>query len=100
MGWITGQLRSRNFIVLVLLLVSATLVTFLVLNIMEGRRQERQRRERESGSSRAPEGEVEKIKRSDGNFALKERKSGLTWGGGNIKASQATRGTKRKFLGR
>jgi len=29
-----------------------------------------------------------------------EKKSGLTWGGGNIKASTATRGTKRKFLGK
>jgi len=25
--------------------------------------------------------------------------AGLTWGGGNIKASEAKRGTKRKFLG-
>ena len=34
------------------------------------------------------------------SFALRDRKAGLTWGGGNIKASEATRGTKRKFLGR
>jgi len=33
-------------------------------------------------------------------FALRDKKSGLTWGGGNIKASEAKRGTKRKFLGK
>ena len=31
---------------------------------------------------------------------FRERKSGLTWGGGNIKAAEATRGTRRKFLKR
>ena len=31
---------------------------------------------------------------------FRERKSGLTWGGGNIKAAEATRGTRRKFLRR
>jgi|GEM_PF-863392 len=29
---------------------------------------------------------------------FRERKSGLTWGGGNIKGSNATRGTRRKFM--
>ena len=29
---------------------------------------------------------------------IRERKSGLTWGGGNIKGANATRGTKRSFL--
>ena len=33
------------------------------------------------------------------NSPFRTRKSGLTWGGGNIKASEAKRGTKRKFLG-
>lgn len=32
------------------------------------------------------------------NSPFKTRKSGLTWGGGNIKASNATRGTRRSFL--
>ncbi len=31
---------------------------------------------------------------------FRERKSGLTWGGGNIKAAEATRGKRRKFLKR
>ena len=34
------------------------------------------------------------------NSPFRERKSGLTWGGGNIKAAEATRGTRRKFLKR
>ena len=29
---------------------------------------------------------------------FRERKSGLTWGGGNIKAAEVTRGTRRSFL--
>jgi len=29
---------------------------------------------------------------------FKERKSGLTWGGGNIKGASAKRGTRRSFL--
>lgn len=32
------------------------------------------------------------------NSPFRERKSGLTWGGGNIKASNARRGTRKKFL--
>lgn len=34
------------------------------------------------------------------NSPFRERKSGLTWGGGNIKAAEATRGTRRQFLRR
>ncbi len=29
---------------------------------------------------------------------FRERKSGLTWGGGNIKGTNATRGTRKRFL--
>lgn len=32
------------------------------------------------------------------NYSLSDRKSGLTWGGGNIKGANAARGTKRQFL--
>ena len=32
------------------------------------------------------------------NSPFRERKSGLTWGGGNIKAANASRGKRRKFL--
>lgn len=32
------------------------------------------------------------------NSPFHERKSGLIWGGGNIKASEAKRGIRRKFL--
>jgi len=100
LGWITGQYRDRDFIILILLLISATLLTFLILNISEYRSQVRKRKERESRSPRRPGNGTEKVKRSEGSFALREKKSGLRWGGGNIKASEATRGTKRRFLGR
>jgi hypothetical protein len=32
------------------------------------------------------------------NSPFRERKSGLTWGGGNIKGANATRGTRKTFL--
>ena len=81
------------------MLVSATLLTFLLINIHEHRLQARKRRERESKPTEELGAEAGKIKRSESTFALKEKKSGLSWGGGNIKASEATRGTRRKFLG-
>lgn len=99
-GWITGQYRDRDFVILILVLVSATLVTFLVMNIHDQRFQAKKRKERESNSHEDLGEEAGKIKRSDTSFALREQKSGLSWGGGNIKASEATRETKRKFLGK
>jgi hypothetical protein len=99
-GWITGQYRDRDFFILILVLVSATLATFLIMNIHDHQVQARKRKERESESHENLGDEAGNIKRSDSSFALRDRKSGLSWGGGNIKASEATRGTKRKFLGR
>lgn len=99
-GWITGQYREREYLILILVLISATLLTFLLLNISERRAQERKRKERESRIQSGAGAEAGKIKRSEGSFALRDKKSGLSWGGGNIKASEATRGTKRKFLGK
>jgi hypothetical protein len=99
-GWITGQYRETGFFILILVLVSVTLATFLVMNIHDHQVQAWKRKEQESKSQEKPGAEARKIKRSEGSFAFLERKSGLTWGGGNIKASEATRGTKRKFLGR
>ncbi|HOP05266.1 MAG TPA: hypothetical protein PL017_12685 [Tenuifilaceae bacterium] len=32
------------------------------------------------------------------NSPYRERKSGLTWGGGNIKGANATRGTRKSFF--
>lgn len=100
LGWITGQWKDRDYMILVLVLISATMATFLILNISESREQARKRKEKESKSRQLPGADASKIKRSDGSFALRDKKSGLTWGGGNIKASEATRGTRRKFLGK
>lgn len=99
-GWITGQYRDRDYLILILVLISATLITFLLMNIHDHRLQARKRKERESKPHEDLGSDAKKIKRSDASFSLKEKKSGLSWGGGNIKASEATRGTKRKFLGR
>ena len=100
LGWITGQYRDRDYMILILVLISASMLTFLILNIHEHRLQARKRKERESRPSQDNSAAAEQIKRAEGSFALKDKKSGLTWGGGNIKASEATRGTRRKFLGK
>jgi len=100
LGWITGQYKSEDFLILVLVLVAITLATFLVLSIHERRQEEKKRKQQKSTARKKGDKSTEKVKRSEVSFALKEKKSGLTWGGGNIKASEATRGTKRKFLGK
>jgi hypothetical protein len=98
-GWIAGQLRSADFQVLILLLLAANLITFLIVNLWERKLEEKRRMERKSVTRDDPRPSGS-TRRREASFALREKKSGLTWGGGNIKASEATRGTKRKFLGR
>ena len=99
-AWITHQLSHPRIQILVLILMASTIAAFFIINIVE-HRQERKRNARVKTSSGDADRHVnDSQKRSDTSFALKERKSGLTWGGGNIKASEATRGTKRKFLGK
>lgn len=99
-AWITHQLGSPRIQILILILLSLTLVVFFLSNVME-HRDERRRNARLKTFSRDGENASKLVqKRSANSFTLRERKSGLTWGGGNIKASEATRGTKRKFLGK
>jgi hypothetical protein len=99
-AWITDQLDSSTIRLLIAVLVISTLAAFFIFNILDHRDELRKRRERESLSHESPRDETGKVKHAEGSFALKEKKSGLSWGGGNIKASSATRGTKRKFLGK
>lgn len=99
-AWLTHQLGNSRIQILIAVLVAVSLVAFLTMNLLDHREQQKKRAERES----RPENKSQKLngsqKRSDASFALRDRKSGLSWGGGNIKASEATRGTKRKFLGK
>ncbi len=103
-SWISGQLGNPNIQLLIAVLIATSVGAFFLMNLLDARelRKARERREAgsESGGGQDPGSPVNHQKRSDTSFTLKERKSGLTWGGGNIKASEATRGTKRKFLGR
>ena len=100
LAWMTRQLGNPKIQLLVVILVASGLATFLVMNLLERREMSKRRKEREDGTRHLAGREGPGPKRSDTSFALRERKAGLTWGGGNIKASEATRGTKRKFLGR
>ena len=100
LAWITQQMGNQRIQLLIIVLVATSLAVFLGLNLLDRREQKNQRKKRESGPLKEPGKADPDLKRSDTSFALRERKAGLTWGGGNIKASTATRGTKRKFLGR
>ena len=97
-SWLTGQLGDPRRILLLAILASFTMLVFLLLNLLDNREKRKQRKKQEARSQPRAKGPVQK--RSDTSFQLRDRKAGLTWGGGNIKASEATRGTKRKFLGR
>jgi len=99
-AWITHQLTNPTTGILVGVLVITTLAVHFILNILDHRDERRKREARESISRSTGSGDYGRVKHTEGSFALKEKRSGLTWGGGNIKASEATRGTRRKFLGR
>ena len=99
-AWITHQLGNLRIQILIAILAACSLAAFFVMNLMDHREQRKKRAQRESASRSRTTQKKEPEKRSDTSFSLRDRKSGLTWGGGNIKASEATRGTKRKFLGK
>jgi large-conductance mechanosensitive channel len=99
-AWITHRLQDAVIQTLIAILIVLSVVTFFVMNMLEAREEHQRRRERESKERPKPDRDAPQRKTSDVSYALKEKKSGLTWGGGNIKGSEATRGTKRKFLGR
>ena len=98
--WLTGQLGNSRNMMLIVVLTMVTVLAFFLLNLLENRERRRKRKERESISRPKNIQDNQDNKRSGVSHSLRERKAGLTWGGGNIKASTATRGTKRKFLGR
>lgn len=99
-AWITHRLQDPGIQTLIAILIILSVVIFFIMNMLEAREERQQRRERESKDRPKPERDAPKRKPSDVSYSLKDKKSGLTWGGGNIKGSEATRGTKRKFLGR
>jgi Ca2+/H+ antiporter len=97
---ITHQLGNTRVQLLITALISISFLSFLIINLVEHREQRKRREARESRSKANEKSAVNPRTPSDISFAQKERKVGLTWGGGNIKASEATRGTRRKFLGK
>jgi di/tricarboxylate transporter len=99
-AWITQQLGNPRIQILILVLLAATLATFFIINMMEHREDLKRNNRLKSSSGERVKPINGKHQRSTVSLASKERKSGLTWGGGNIKASEAKRGTRRKFLGK
>ena len=99
-AWITHRLQDPRIQILIAVMIVLSLAVFFIMNLLEQREQQRRRKEQESRERPKPDKDAPKRKPSDLSYSLKDKKSGLTWGGGNIKASEATRGTKRKFLGK
>jgi hypothetical protein len=99
-AWLTHQLYNPRIQIMISVLIVLSLLIFFLMNLLEHREERFWRMERESRKKPEIDPDVPRPKHSDASFSLQERKSGLTWGSGNIKASEATRGTKRKFLGR
>jgi len=107
--WVTHQLNRPVIQAIILVLIIISVAGFLILNLLEDRENHARRRARELKEKKKEVADKEsiqattdkkKVRRSDTSFSFRDRKSGLNWGGGNIKASEAKRGTKRKFLGR
>lgn len=83
MGWITGQLENQKIQILIGVLAGLSVIIFpLTRNIDK-------KMDAEDGK-----------KASSISFSHREKKSGLDWGGGNIKFSKAKRGNRRKFMGK
>jgi len=99
-AWLTHQLSNPRIQLLISILIVLSLAIFFIMNMLEHREERIRREERVSRKRPEIDPDAPRPKHSDNSFSLREQKSGLTWGGGNIKASEATRGTKRKFLGR
>jgi len=81
------------------------LLVYLPLNLIDKVRYNRKIKkiiESYKGTKRRPNEFKKGDKKTKGwgmnDSPFRERKSGLTWGGGNIKGSNATRGTRKKFL--
>jgi hypothetical protein len=106
---------SESFVVFgILLFVLAVLPVLLIRNyrqkrkvrqIIESHRIRNEQRSQHNtegipGAHSEPEDQTVPEGWGMNNSPFRERKSGLTWGGGNIKASEAKRGTKRKFMGK
>lgn len=99
-------MNERAILIGILLFV---LVVLPILLVRDHRHKKKVKRiiqsYREAKDESKPEGEAGKAASPSGasgwgmnNSPFRQRKSGLTWGGGNIKASEAKRGTRKKFL--
>lgn len=102
---ITGIYREFSFNPMLLWTGVALLTLFMVLLIVDRHSYDRKidriieesskdRKEKTSGK----EAKSEAKGWSMNNSPFRQRKSGLSWGGGNIKASGANMGVKRRFL--
>jgi len=106
LSWITGTLARPRTQLLIITLIAASVLGMVILNIMDASRERKKRETRksrentETGSNQAGPAPSNRERATDVDYSLSEKKQGLTWGGGNIHASEARRGSRRKFLGK
>lgn len=84
------------------IVVGLLIIFFIVREILQHRKIKKiinsSKKQAEEKGNSGPKA-VEPFKKySTNKISLKEHKSGLSWGGGNIKGAGASRGTKRQFL--
>lgn len=106
--WLAGtfiELPVKN--VFVIAGLGLLILVFLPLLIYDHYRQNKRIDEiiksyegKESKDKNIRKGEKQSEGWNMNNSPFRSRRSGLSWGGGNIKASNATRGTRKNFLGK
>jgi hypothetical protein len=92
-AWLTKQLENPDIRLLAFTLLAITLAAFFIINLLDNSDEKKRRKKRESKSNSSSKGDTSKVKRAEGNFSLKEKKPGSP-------GEEATRGTKRKVLGK
>ena len=107
LAWITGTLGKPGMQLIIVVMIGTSIVAMVILNLVGSAEERRKRAQRESHTH--PDNPEENLngnprtghrKASETDFSLTDRRQGLTWGGGNIHASEARRGTRRRFLGK
>lgn len=105
-GWITTMILGFQMHFLFLIAGLATFLLLFLPMVFLKRREHRKRmdqiirnyRHRGNGDERSAGKSSGHTGWSMNNSPFRERKSGLSWGGGNIHASEARRGKRRSFL--
>jgi len=94
-------LNVKNLLIIAISTVVLLFIVKLSFNYWQARRVDEiidSYRSKKNDSNKASSQEIEEMPKKKSPFVKRERKSGLTWGGGNMKGANPIRGTKKEFL--